>query len=191
VLTGGVSTGKKVQDVCGVVQNQPQNQFTFGIGYPPGASNAPRGDDTFCHQVEPWSGNTQLKLAGSYPLPIWGVQASANFQYLPGLPLSANWVLPAAQVTPALGRPLNTATVSIPIMQAFTEYGDRIKQLDFRFVKTFRFGGSTRLQGIFDLYNAFNSSTVLGVRTTYPTGFLAPTAILGGRLAKFSAQYDF
>ena len=53
----------------------------------------------------------------------------------------------------------------------------------------------TSLQGIFDLYNAFNARPVLSVNTRYSgaTGgsWLSPPTTLVGRLLKFSLQVNF
>ena len=52
-----------------------------------------------------------------------------------------------------------------------------------------------RLQGIFDIYNAFNARPVLAVNQRYSgaTGgaWLTPTSTLIGRLIKFGVQLDF
>ena len=71
-------------------------------------------------------------------------------------------------------------------------------QLDWRVAKTVRVG-RTRIQGQFDLYNAFNASpirTLAGVygATTGPaTGaaFLVPGVILPARLLKVGMQLTF
>jgi hypothetical protein len=55
-------------------------------------------------------------------------------------------------------------------------------------------GGSKKLQGIFDIFNAFNARPVLGVNTRYAGvnggAWLRPTSTLGGRLLKFGVQFD-
>lgn len=48
-----------------------------------------------------------------------------------------------------------------------------------------------KLQGRFDVYNLFNSSTILSVNGTYGPQWLRPQAILGARLVKFGAQLDW
>jgi hypothetical protein len=37
----------------------------------------------------------------------------------------------------------------------------------------------------------FNANTILSVNGTYGSAWLRPTAVLGGRLVKFDAQFDF
>ena len=59
----------------------------------------------------------------------------------------------------------------------------------------FKLGGTRKVQGIFDIYNAFNARPVLAVTTRYTgtTGgaWLRPTNTLVGRLLKFGVQFDF
>ena len=153
-LAGGVSTGRTVVDNCQVVDS-PQL--------------------VYCRTVNPFSAQTQVKFSGIYSLPWWGLQASAAFQNLSGIPRTANGVFTNAQVAPSLGRNLAgcptatgpcTATVSVPILQPYTQFEDRLTQLDVRLTKIFRIGGR-RLQGMFDVFNVLNANTVLGVNATY------------------------
>jgi hypothetical protein len=177
-LSGGVSTGQTVSENCAVVDS-PQTLF--------------------CRTVNPFSGQTQIKVSGAFPLPWWGLQVSGAFQNLPGIALTANGVFTNAQVAPSLGRNLAgcpsptgpcTATVTVPILEPFTSFEDRLTQMDVRLTKTFRLGGS-RLQGMFDIYNLFNAASVLGVNATYGPAWLRPTSVMAGRLFKFGAQFDF
>jgi hypothetical protein len=69
-LSGGVATGRTVNDNCAVIDS-PQATL-------------------FCRTVNPFSAQTQVKLSGVYPLPWWGIQASAAFQNLAGIPLAAS-----------------------------------------------------------------------------------------------------
>ncbi|PYR34270.1 MAG: hypothetical protein DMF90_17765 [Acidobacteria bacterium] len=80
--------------------------------------------------------------------------------------------------------------MSVPILQPYTQFEDRLTQLDVRLTKIFRIGGR-RLQGMFDVFNVLNANTVLGVNATYGTAWLRPTSVMAGRLFKFGGQYDF
>ena len=73
----------------------------------------------------------------------------------------------------------------------FAEDGDRFTQLDVRFGKNFRLGGSRRISASMDVYNLMNSSAVLTQNNTVGPLWRSPTAILQGRLVKFGAQLDF
>lgn len=178
-LSGGIGTGRTVNDNC-VVVDSPQQSL-------------------FCRTVNPFAGQTQIKFSGAYPLPWWGLQASATFQNVPGFLQSANGVFTNAQVAPSLGHNLPScpsaigpcsATTVVPILEPFTQREDRLTQVDVRLTKSLRFG-KTRLQAMFDVYNLFNASTVLGINPTYGPKWLNPTAIMAARLFKFGAQFNF
>ena len=65
-----------------------------------------------------------------------------------------------------------------------------MNQLDLRFSKRVQVAG-VRLQGMLDVYNLFNASTVLLVNTNYGPQWLLPTEVLPGRLFKVGVQLDF
>ena len=102
-----------------------------------------------------------------------------------------------ALIAPSLKRNLaagSTATVVVDVMPQYQRYEGATDQFDIRFIKAVRVAGK-RLQGIFDIYNAFNARPVLAVNTRYSgaTGgaWLTPTSTLVGRLVKFGVQFDF
>jgi len=66
----------------------------------------------------------------------------------------------------------------------------RLNQVDIRFTKIVRLG-HTSVQGMFDIYNALNASTVLGANNQYGPNWQRPTQVLTGRLFKFGAQLTF
>jgi hypothetical protein len=174
MLTGGLSTGQQVIDQCFVVDSPQQLR------------------DDYCRVTPPWSAGTQVKFSGVYPLP-WDFQASATYQNIPGIPVTASYVATNAQIAPSLGRNLSAGvrgTSTIELIRPGTLYEDRITQLDVRLTKIFRFG-RTRVQGQFDVYNALNASPILQSNTRYGAAWLTPQAILAGRLFKFGAQVDF
>jgi hypothetical protein len=187
LLTGGVSTGQTTTNNCAVVQGNPQIALTVN-----GAS-ASRASADFCEVVLPWSAQTQVKFAGNYPLPWWGLQASATYQNLPGIPIFANYVATNAQIAPSLGRNLAAGTggtVAIALLVPNTLFEDRLNQVDVRLTKIFQLG-RVRAQGRFDVYNLFNASTILNEVFTYGPNWGRPSSVLGARLVKFGAQLDF
>jgi len=87
--------------------------------------------------------------------------------------------------------------VTLDVLSPLTAYAPRLRQLDLRGSKVFKFGRQ-RLQANVDLYNVFNASTATFLRAAYTsptqvtaTPWLQPTQILDGRLVKFGVQYDF
>jgi len=193
LLTGGLNTGRTVADTCAVVQGNPQIGLNIGGGL------ASLTERNFCRVELPWSAQTQVKLAGNYPLPWWGLQVSGNYQNLPGIPIFANYVATNAEIAPSLGRNLAScpsatgpcaSTATIAVLAPNTLFEDRISQFDVRLAKTLRLGRA-RLQGQFDIYNLFNASAVLAESFVYGTNWLRPSGVLGARLVKFGAQLDF
>jgi len=183
-LAGGLSTGRQVTDNCYTgsdVSLLAEGQLV----------TAPR-TTAFCHVSPPWSAGTQVKFSGIYPLP-WDFQSSATVQNLPGIPYLASYVATNAEIAPSLGRNLAAGargTATIDLIPPGTAYEDRITQMDFRLSRTFTFGRA-RAQGMFDIYNLFNSSPILSANGRYGSAWLVPTQILAGRLFKFGAQIDF
>ena len=100
-------------------------------------------------------------------------------------------------LAPSLGRNLSgsTSTVIIDVVPQYLMFEDPTSQTDIRFIKAFRLGGSKKVQGIFDIFNAFNARPVLNDITRYTgtTGgaWLRPTSTLVGRLLKFGVQFEF
>jgi hypothetical protein len=195
-LQGGVSTGRTVQDNCAITTNNPQVTLPGFAGTPVSFSSGPSASTDFCHVQTPFL--TQLKLLGSYTLPL-DIQVAATFQNIPGPQIAANSVYASAQIAPSLGRPLSSAaSATINVVQAGTMYGERLNQLDFRLTKILKAGRFGVLASV-DFYNALNASAVIGLNNTYgaTTGAIvgaswqAPFAIVSGRLTKVRLQLTF
>jgi hypothetical protein len=139
----------------------------------------------FCETDPPFQ--PQVKLIGLYPLPWYGLILSGTYQGLPGISVEANMNVRGSDIAPSLGRPFSggpTATVSVPLIQPFTMFADRLNQFDFRATRRFRLAGNHRFEVQFDLYNLLNSNPVTALNSTYGTAWLRPINILPGRLAK-------
>jgi hypothetical protein len=175
-VQGGMSTGRTLTDNCEILAKIPEAN---PLGSP------------YCRQLTNFL--TQYKFLGSYTVPKIAVQLSGAFQSIPGPNLAANRVVVPAQTT--LGRPFtNAANLTLNMVEPGTMYGERLNQLDFRVAKLLRYG-RTRTSVNFDLYNAFNVSTVLAENSNYAgpgiNQWRVPTTIVTARFAKFSVQFDF
>jgi hypothetical protein len=129
---------------------------------------------------------------GAYTLP-YGVQISATYQNLPGIPITASYVATNSEIRPSLGRDLaagSSATATIELIAPETEHEDRIIQMDFRLAKIIRMR-QTSLKAMFDVYNLFNGNSILAINTRYGPSWLRPTQILDARLIKFGVQLEF
>jgi len=85
------------------------------------------------------------------------------------------------------------ANVTVNLIEPGTLYGDRVNQLDLKIAKVVRIG-TTRTRFSLDLYNTLNSSAVLTYNQTYSpltSSWLTPTSVLGARVAKIGATFDF
>ena len=135
-------------------------------------------------------------------VPPGGVLSGA-FQSVPGPEISSfsitgnnqgtSYVVINSEVRSTLGRDLSSGangTVTVPMIQPGTVYGDRWSQLDLRVTKNVRIG-RTRVTGSLDIFNILNSSATQSVNTRYGPDWLTPTQILSARLFRLSARLDF
>jgi hypothetical protein len=189
---GGTSTGQSAGDNCEVRANLPELNVNLVQGLPGLNTSAVSTLSPYCHVDYGWL--TQLRALSSYVIPKVDVQFSGVFQSKPGALLAANYAVPSAIITQALGRAPagNPANVTINILPPGEMYGDRINQLDFRAAKILRFGRTRTMVGI-DLYNALNSSAVLTYNNAFVPGgtWKQPQTVLTARLIKFSAEITF
>jgi hypothetical protein len=143
-----------------------------------------------CKALNPYQ--SRIKLNGSYALP-WSTSLAVVFQNVPGANYSTNVVYTTAQVQQSLGRPLagGVRTVTVNVVDPFTQYGPRITQLDLRGSKTVRLGENRRMLLNLDLYNVLNTGVVTNLFSTYGSKWMSSTSLFDGRLVKVSAQLDF
>jgi hypothetical protein len=168
-VQGGMNIGRTATDDCEVRPDSPQKIF---CGVSP----------KFL---------TDVKLAISYPLPVWDVALSATVQSSPGPMITATHTFTSTEAAGSLGRPLaNGRNGQVELVEPGTLFGERLNQLDLRMTKNFKWSRTT-FRGIVDLYNAFNSNAVLAVNTTYGPAWQRPLIILPGRFFKFGLQMTF
>jgi len=128
----------------------------------------------------------------------WDLEASAVFQNLAGIPIAAGQSFTNDQIAPSLHRNLGacgsaqtcSAAVTINLLPPYQQFENRLNQVDFRITKIVRFG-TVRLNGMFDVYNALNASTILGRNDTFGPRWGRPTQVLGARLFKVGGRLDF
>jgi hypothetical protein len=195
VVQGGTSTGRLIQDNCGLRSVLPEtyNWTTIDI------TQALRGDSTagltspYCRIVPPFQ--TSFRGLVTYIVPKLDVQVAATWRSDPGVALAANYVVTNATANSGpqpLGRNLSSGNITVNLIQPGTLYGDRINNLDFRLAKIFKYR-RTRMQAGVDVYNIMNSDTVTTYNPAYSTtGFWpTPATITPARYAKISVQVDF
>jgi len=188
-LSAGMGFGHEVTDVCDVIGKASPGSSTSSAGDIVAGQGYP--STRWCHTSPPFFQPT-MKANGAFPLPWFGLTASATFQSRPGPSILAAWAAPNAATT--LGRAYNVGTTkTVNLIEPGTHYGDRVNQVDVRFGKNFKVD-RTRIRASIDIYNALNSNAILTINTAYSTTnstWLRPTSIMPGRLIKFGATVDF
>src|SRR5262249_54804047 len=109
-------------------------------------------------------GGLQVKLLGSYPLPL-GLQASATYQSVRGPEKQAVWTSTTFNNTIKFVNPARTSlgatpSIAVQLIEPGTLFDDRLNQLDLRATRSFGHGRS-RVRVMVDLYNALNGNSVL------------------------------
>jgi hypothetical protein len=173
LVQGGVSTGRTSTDACEIRAALPET--------------APL--NPFCHVDTKFL--TQVKLLGTYTVPVVDVLISSTFQSLPGPQVTASYVAANALIQPSLGRPLSGGqpNATVNIVEPGTIYGQRLNQLDLRVGKVLRFGRA-RTAINFDLYNALNANAITSQNNNF-AAWQVPLSILDARLFKISVQVDY
>jgi hypothetical protein len=189
----GTTTGRGVRDTCALWRARPQFQ---------GNNSADA-----CSVTEPWL--TTFRGLATYTVPrvdvlvsgtVRSIRTTASENASNGSSLSANYQMPNSYVVTLLGRlpagasAAQNTTVNLLAPSELYPLARRT-EVDIRLAKILRFGTS-RLDLGMDLYNLFNSNTATTYQQTYlyansGATWLAPTGILGPRLARFNATLSF
>jgi hypothetical protein len=191
-LGGGLDGGTSEYNQCFTVDSPQELTYNYTT------STAP----SVCKYTTPWSGNMQVKVNGSYPLPLPGAfTLSGIFQSLPGPMDLAYETVTNGQIAPSLGRSLAacgskvgtacSATVLVPLITPGAQYEPRRYQTDVRVTKSLTVGPRLHIQGNVDVYNLFNSNAVTAINPTYGQQWLKPLSTLNGRSVQFSARLNF
>ena len=172
LLQGGFSTGRTTTDNCEVTANSGGN---------PSLRNC-RVQAAFL---------TQVKLLGTYTVPVIDVSLAATVQSTPGPVIAANRIFQNAEVAPSLGRNLSAGAqnVTINLLNPGDIYGDRVNQFDMRIGRSIRFGARRAMINL-DLYNVLNANPVMQENGNYAV-WRTPQRIMDARLVKISGQLDF
>lgn len=126
-----------------------------------------------------WDRPVIFKLAGSYNGP-WDIVFGGFFRAQSGVPFPR-----LIQITT-----LNQGPITIFAEKVGATRLPFTTTLDLSFEKRFDIQGG-RLGVSLDLFNLFNSNTVLDAQTLSGPAFLVPKSILSPRLARIGVKYDF
>ena len=196
---GGWTVDRLIDVRCDAIEsNQARYAGTAAIA----ANNAPQPDFKWCDQSQlDMPLMHEIKLAGSYTLPWWDIQANVAFQSYNGQPLFTRWNLssttryaancvgpcrPGELVVPNL----TLASYVLDLVAPGQEYYERQNQFDIGFRKIFHFG-RYQLSGQADIFNIVNSSYVKNQNITYGSSLGQPLDILQPRTLRLAAQLKF
>jgi len=196
----GSSGGRGVRDYCAVAAKLPELYTTTGallVNQQVGA----------CAVSEDWL--TSVRGLASYTIPKLDILVSGTLRSLPavaptttsvasnGASLAANYNVTTAILQQQTGRPLvpGLAFQTVNLLPQGHIFPDRLNSLDVRAGKILKFG-RTRTNIAIDFYNIFNSNTGTVYNQTYDPltngrTWLAPTAVLNPRFARFNVTVDF
>jgi hypothetical protein len=172
-LQAGISTGRTDTRNCALVDNPMSLRF--------------------CEVKQPFLGN--YRVSGGYTFP-WQLQLSGVFQSLPPDPVAtiANYSVSDATPGISLGRPIATpgGTIAVPLVDPsnYTDFGDRVNQVDLRLTKGV-IVGRYRVDIMADFYNAFNRAPVQTYSTTFGPQWLVPSTFLQSAFLKLGGRFTF
>jgi len=145
--------------------------------------------------------NQEVKIAGSYLLPWFGIQLNTGVQSFTGARTRVEWTLSRTTLYPencAAPCPANTPvvpTLTVPsLVVALTAPGERLyprhNQLDFGVRKIFHVR-KVQYSAQADIFNLNNSSRVSAETQALGPSLGRPTAILQPRLLRLAVQMRF
>jgi hypothetical protein len=195
VLQGGWSSGRGVRDTCDITADLPELLLLVTTSQ----------QISSCDVREKWL--TTVRGIATYTVPKVDVLVSAILRSevnaavaasgttvaTNGASLAANFNMPNATFQQLLGRPIagGALNTNVNLLRPGEFYSDkRLNNVDVRFAKVLRFGGTRTNVGI-DLYNLFNANTPTSYDQVYGANWLRPTGVKIPRFLRFNATFDF
>jgi hypothetical protein len=195
-LTGGISVGQTVTDSCEILRAVPE--AVAQTTQVPAAFQSTAAPQRACRSEPPWSADTQLKLSGTYRLPV-ELLVSANYQNVSAIATTASYTITNAVASAALSRNLAacrgtgvcTATQNVELIAPTSLYReDRTSLFSVAVSRDFRLAGAA-FRPRFELHNVFNSNAVNTINPRFGPQWQAVRGVLNPRLAKLAVQLDF
>jgi hypothetical protein len=134
-----------------------------------------------------------VKLAGSWNAPWWGISFSPMLRYQQGFPFGRTFATPSATNQP---NALSYGSVRILAEPLGTRRQDNIVITDLRFEKSIalRRGSDVSRRDVslfFDVYNLFNANPEQNLQWSSGTAFNRPLSIVPPRLARIGVKVNF
>ncbi len=120
------------------------------------------------------------KLHGTWDAP-WGLKITPSLKHQAGQPYGRT-ILAS----------MNYGTQRILTEPISSRRQDNVWVFDGRFEKVIRVGGGARSAGLFlDIYNILNANPATNITWSSGSSFLLPSTIIGPRIARFGARFDW
>ena len=123
-------------------------------------------------------GTWAFKLTGTYDAP-WGIRLAPSYRHQSGQPFGRTFLATMNYgAQRVLAEPLNS------------QRQDNINVVDLRVEKSVPFG-ARRLGLVLDIYNITNANTEQNINWNSGSTYLAPSTIIGPRILRFGARFDW
>jgi hypothetical protein len=122
-------------------------------------------------------------MSGAYQLP-YGLNVAGTAQYFTGWPITATVLVGSNTVR------LTQVSQSIVVEPSGTNRLPNITMIDMNLKKTLKFG-KMRLEPRVDVFNLFNVAGITSETTLLGPSYGNAIEILGGRLIKFGANFNW
>ena len=125
-----------------------------------------------------------MKVSGSYDAG-WGIRLTPALRFQQGQPFGRTFLAGAANG-------INYGTQRILAEPIDSQRQDDIAILDIRAEKFFNLGSAGRRLGVFtDVYNIANSDAAQNIGWNAGSSYLLPVSIIGPRIMRFGAKFDW
>jgi hypothetical protein len=140
-------------------------------------------NNTFRRGPDPFDRPLFAKMSGAYELP-YGLSVAGTAQYFTGWPITSTVLVSSNTVR------LTQVSQSIVVEPSGTNRLPNITMVDMNLKKIMRFGRS-RIEPRVDVFNIFNVAGITSETTQLGPSYGNAIEILGGRLIKFGANFNW
>jgi hypothetical protein len=133
--------------------------------------------------------NWNSKISGTFDAG-WGLRVTPVLKMQSGAPYGRFVSVPGCTAT-VTADCLNYGTQLVLVEPIGTRRQDTVSVLDFRVEKQLRFAQKARVGLFFDMFNAMNSNTAVNIVWQAGSRFERASTVLGPRIAKFGAKFDW
>ena len=133
--------------------------------------------------------NWNAKITGTVDAG-WGLRVTPVLKLQSGAPYGRYVSIPGCTAT-TVSNCLNYGTQFVLVEPVGTRRQDTVSVFDFRVEKQLRFADRARVGLFFDVFNLMNSNTAVNEVWLSGARFERASTVLGPRIAKFGAKFDW